>query len=95
MALMEKFNLSHVALREFRALSGGEAQRLLLARALASRPDLLLVDEPTAQLDPTSSALVATSFSALAGTGAVVLVATHDPDIITACTDRINLADFR
>ena len=52
---MELFDLEYAADRRFCDLSGGEAQRLMLARAVCSRPNMLLVDEPTAQLDTRTS----------------------------------------
>lgn len=53
---MRLFDLDYAADRRFSELSGGEAQRLMLARAVCSRPDMLLVDEPTAQLDTSDRA---------------------------------------
>ncbi|MCI0159177.1 ATP-binding cassette domain-containing protein [Leifsonia shinshuensis] len=75
----------------FAQLSGGEAQRLMLCRAIAAEPDLLLVDEPTAQLDRTNAATVNGVLRSLAGIGAIIVVATHDQDTVAACTHRLTL----
>ena len=80
--------------RRFGELSGGEAQRLMLARAVCSRPDMLLVDEPTAQLDTRTAHSVSHVLGNLAGQGMIVLVATHDPDTRDACGRVIDLADY-
>lgn len=85
------FALSAVRDRQFRMLSGGEAQRLMLARAVAAAPDLLLVDEPTAQLDQRTAADVNDTLSGVARSGAIVVIATHDPGTRAACTRVIDL----
>lgn len=90
--LLDRFALSAVAGRPFRQLSGGEAQRLMLARGIATRPDMLLIDEPTAQLDHTTSQSVNQAIAQLATDGTVVVVATHDSGTRDACTDVIELA---
>jgi ABC-type lipoprotein export system ATPase subunit len=90
-AVMARFGLSGVVGRRFGALSGGEAQRLMLARAVAKAPSLLLVDEPTAQLDPAASATVNTVLGQLADERMIVVVATHDADTAAACTRRLDL----
>ena len=92
--------LSRVGLKaradaDFRELSGGEAQRLMLARALATRPQVLLVDEPTAQLDPTTALTVTQTISGMANDDTVIVVATHDAATRDACSDLIDLATLR
>lgn len=89
--LLGRFGLEHVADSPFAMLSGGEAQRLMLARALARAPDLLLVDEPTAQLDRVSASAVNTSFRQVAEEGLIVVVATHDPDTRDSCNSVLSL----
>jgi ABC-type lipoprotein export system ATPase subunit len=86
------FRLAQAARQQFRELSGGEAQRLMLARAVCSGPDLLLVDEPTAQLDTRTAATVNETLGAIAQDGTIVVIATHDPHTRQACTHVIDLA---
>jgi putative ABC transport system ATP-binding protein len=74
-------------------LSGGEAQRVAIARALAQRPDLLLCDEPTGQLDSDAGTRVLDLIDALqARMHFALVIATHDPDV-AARTDRIVTLD--
>ena len=90
--VLTAFRLAKVADQPFRELSGGEAQRLMLARAVCSAPDLLLVDEPTAQLDISTAATVNETLGAVAQDGTIVVIATHDPHTRDACTQVIDLA---
>ncbi|MGI8535365.1 MAG: ABC transporter ATP-binding protein [Mycobacteriales bacterium] len=76
-------------------LSGGEQQRVALARALVVRPDVLLADEPTAELDAEGRARVLAVLRDLATAGATVVLATHDQDIAAACTHRVVLRGGR
>lgn len=64
----------------------------MLARAIASKPGLLLVDEPTAQLDRAAATTVTRVLGALANKGTIVVIASHDEDAIAACGQRIDLA---
>lgn len=93
--ILARFNLTQVAERQFRHLSGGEAQRLMLARAVALAPALLLVDEPTAQLDMRTAATVNEVLANIAQANTIVLVATHDAHTRDACSRVIDLADFQ
>lgn len=92
--LMSRFELSKVANREFRHLSGGEAQRLMLARATAAAPDLLLVDEPTAQLDRATARVVNRALSQVVSERTIVVVATHDEETRDACDVHLDLTGF-
>jgi ABC-type lipoprotein export system ATPase subunit len=93
--LLERFGLGHRARARFSELSGGEAQRLMLARAVAARPGVMLVDEPTAQLDRATADDVNRTIGALAAVGATVVVATHDQDTRAACDEVLDLAAYR
>ncbi len=64
----------------------------MLARAICSAPDLLLVDEPTAQLDIITAATVNETLGAVARDGTIVVIATHDPHTRDACTQVIDLS---
>jgi ABC-type polar amino acid transport system ATPase subunit len=70
-------------------LSGGEAQRVAIARALAIEPPVLLMDEPTASLDPARRGDLAATLRRLAGEARTIVVATHDAEFARACAHRV------
>lgn len=74
--------------RAFMRLSGGESQRLGLARALAAEHDLLLIDEPTAQLDAGSAATIIELITGLRDHGRIIILSTHDPRL-AGSTDAV------
>jgi tungstate transport system ATP-binding protein len=75
---LQKFGLDALAERPARLLSGGEQQRLAIARAWALEPELLLLDEPTSQLDPGATRQIEDMIQTLAAEGMTILMATHD-----------------
>ena len=70
-------------------LSGGEQQRVGIARAIVSRPPLLLADEPTGNLDPSLSRELFSLFEQISEQGATVLIASHDLDLIRQTRKRV------
>jgi tungstate transport system ATP-binding protein len=75
---LERAGLGALARREARVLSGGEQQRLALARAWALEPEVLFLDEPTASLDPGATRAVEALIEAIALTGTKIVMTTHD-----------------
>jgi tungstate transport system ATP-binding protein len=76
--LLDRVGLADLAERPARRLSGGEQQRLALARALARDPEILLLDEPTANLDPTATRAVEEIVLKAAESGVKIVMASHD-----------------
>jgi len=74
-------------------LSGGEAQRVAIARALAIEPRILLMDEPTASLDPARRGDLAATLRQLASEGRTIVIATHDAQFARACAHRALTVD--
>jgi tungstate transport system ATP-binding protein len=75
---LESVGLAHLAHRPARVLSGGEQQRLALARAWALHPEVLFLDEPTASLDPSSTREIETVIRAFDAAGTKIVMATHN-----------------
>ncbi|MEU8524904.1 ABC transporter permease [Streptomyces sp. NPDC048629] len=91
---LDRLGVGHLSHRRPTQLSGGQAGRVALARALAARPRLLVLDEPLAALDQTTRAHVRhTLRTHLAGFGGVCLIVTHDPVEAVSLADRVLVLD--
>ena len=91
--LLDIFGLSGVAGTRFRRLSGGERQRLGVALALVGRPDLVILDEPTAGMDVEARASVRALLATLRDEGVTILLTSHDLGDVERVADRIAILD--
>ncbi len=89
--LLDRFGVDVPAERRPGQVSGGQAQRIALCRALLNSPRILLADEPTGNLDPHTSNVVVDAMREHSRTGAAVIVVTHSPDVASACDREIRL----
>jgi ABC-type polar amino acid transport system ATPase subunit len=87
--LLAELGVGHRADALPRELSGGEAQRVAIARALAVDPPVLLLDEPTASLDPARRGELASTLRALAASGRTLFVTSHDDDFVRDVATRV------
>ena len=94
--VFEQLDIGHLAARRPAELSGGEEQRVGVARALVHAPALVLADEPTGNLDGAAGRVVAEALATCAkARGAAVLVATHDARLEPFATRRVSIVDGR
>jgi putative ABC transport system ATP-binding protein len=89
--LLSRFGVELQARAKPGQVSGGQAQRIALCRALLYDPTVVLADEPTGNLDPASSEVVLRALHDRAGAGSVVIVVTHDPGLVAQCHRSIRL----
>jgi len=92
-AALGRFHIADLGDRQVEELSGGQMQRVALARGLSVGSDILLADEPTSELDEGNRGLVLAELRHEAERGAVVVVATHDPAVVDACDSHYVLDD--
>ncbi len=90
-ALLARVGLSELRTRTWRRLSGGERQRVSLALALAARPEVAFLDEPTSGVDVNGRALIRNVICELARSGCAVVVATHELDEAERIADRVTI----
>jgi energy-coupling factor transporter ATP-binding protein EcfA2 len=88
-----RLKLDHLVLRDPTRLSGGQAQLVGIASLLAMRPRHIILDEPTAQLDPAGTRLVGQALRSLAATGTSLLIAEHKTDLLDGLCTRIVVID--
>jgi len=88
-SLLDEAELAPLRRQPARVLSGGEQQRLALVRALAAEPDLLLLDEPTTNLDPRSSEAIERLIAVAARRGAKIVLVTHDAGQARRLADEV------
>jgi putative ABC transport system ATP-binding protein len=92
---LDRVGVADLGERLISELSGGQLQRVAVARALAVVPEVLLADEPTSELDEANRNLVVAEIRSEADRGAVVVLATHDPEVASLCDDELHLVDGR
>jgi ABC-2 type transport system ATP-binding protein len=91
--LLDRLGLTHVARTRIRRLSGGERQRLALAIALVGDPEVLILDEPTAGMDPEAKRTTRESIAVLGAEGRAILLTTHDLADVERLADRVAILD--
>ena len=91
LAALEQVGLGHRARHLPRQLSGGEQQRLCIARALINHPKIILADEPTGNLDETNQETVMDIFHRLHGQGSTIVVVTHSPEVASHAQRIVHL----
>ncbi len=86
---MQSTGTADLARKPFAQLSGGQKQRVLIARALATRPDFLVLDEPTAGVDPTAAGAIMELLASIHRRGMTILMVSHDISIVRRHAQRV------
>lgn len=88
---LEELNITHLRNKKYTMISGGERQLVIIARALAQQPKMLIMDEPTASLDFGNQHTVLEHMRQLAQKGISILMVTHNPDHALLCANKVVL----
>ena len=91
--LLSDVGLGEIIFQEVNTMSGGEKQRVSIARALVNEPELLIADEPTGALDTANAEVIINILKKINKSGKTVIVVTHDMDIAKQCNRIITLSD--
>ena len=91
--IIKEMKLEELAMRSVSELSGGERQKIAIARAMAQQPGLIVFDEPTGNLDSRSSAQIMDILAELADEGATLLLVTHDAGVARRAGRRVRMED--
>lgn len=92
-SILEKLDIKNLIDKQVNKLSGGEKQRVAVARALIANPPILLADEPTGSLDNKNSQQIIDILKGINKDGKTVIIVTHDRDIATQCNRVIEISD--
>lgn len=85
---LQNMELTDLAQRPYHALSGGQRRRVLVARALSAKPEMLVLDEPTSNMDAESERRLFSALGSLKGK-TTILIVTHDTGFVSSLTDRV------
>ncbi|MDE7466800.1 MAG: ATP-binding cassette domain-containing protein [Muribaculaceae bacterium] len=88
-AVLDRVNMTKKSYKMPHELSGGEQQRVVIARALLNNPDLILADEPTGNLDPDTGAQIVAQLHEIAASGTAVIMATHNHALLDTFSGRV------
>nr|WP_279385187.1 ATP-binding cassette domain-containing protein [Methanosarcina barkeri] len=91
--LLEELGLGDRLSHKPSELSGGEQQRVSIARALANKPAVILADEPTGEVDSKTRDSIVRVFKELSEKGQTILVVTHDPEVAKECSRVLRITD--
>lgn len=92
--ILKKLNLENCIDQKVYELSGGEQQRISIAKLMLKNPDIILADEPTASLDAENKIIILNEFIKLLNEDKTIIVVSHDAEIIDLADIKINLMDF-
>lgn len=93
--VLKQVNMENFAKEKVRNLSGGEKQRIAIARAIINNPSLILADEPTGSLDSVNTEAIMDLFFSLNKQGKTIIIVTHDKELAEKCHRIIEISDGR